>query len=421
MTKSLYAGTALFLGLITSTAQAQEADLDALQLADTVTVSPERAGDLTAFVETALGSTRQRYDAPDLNSRRLSFDVQYDKTLSKAWRVVLSDRLDTNGGNQSGQMSTVNTLREAYASWQPSEDHILDVGRINMRNGVAIGYNPTDYFRAGALRSVSSIDPASLKRNRLGSVMLRGQTLWDSGSLTALVSPKLESQPNDAPFNADLGATNHANRWLLSLGIRISDGFNPQWILFGEDHREPQMGINATRLLNDATVAYAEWSGGRSQSLRAETFEGTDDKAFRSHLATGLTYTTENKMSYTLEYEYSGIGMSSSDWDALRKGSPLTYLRYRTSAQSLQEPVTKEALFFYSTWQDALINHLDLTAMMRYNAVDHSKMLWLEARHHWDHADFALQWQINSGGTLSEFGALQQRRAIQFVGTYYFH
>ena len=54
-------------------------------------------------------------------------------------------------------------------------DTLIDLGRINVRNGVALGYNPTDYFRAGAVRAAVSVSPASLKENRQGSVMLRGQ------------------------------------------------------------------------------------------------------------------------------------------------------------------------------------------------------------------------------------------------------
>ena len=59
-----------------------------------------------------------------------------------------------------------------------------DLGRINARYGVGYGDTPTDYFRIGANHSIISSDPASLKKNRQGSVMQRGQTLWQSGALT---------------------------------------------------------------------------------------------------------------------------------------------------------------------------------------------------------------------------------------------
>jgi len=145
---------------------------------------------------------------------------------------------------------------------------------------------------------------------------------------------------------------------------------------------------------------------------------GPDDEAFRSRLAAGASYTTANKLSLTLEYEYNGAGMVARDWGALSKATPVSYLQY---AQGRQEPIARESLFFYGTWQDAFVHKLDLTAMLRASRNDHSRMAWLEARYHWDRADLALQWQQNSGRQLSEFGALPQRRVIQLVVTCFFN
>ncbi|MGZ5818733.1 MAG: hypothetical protein ACXWJD_08300 [Burkholderiaceae bacterium] len=408
----------IFLAVTTIPALAD--DEDALKLADKATSSVETASNWHIFTEGALGTADQRYGLPTLHTQRWSLDAQYDKALAPGWRLLLSDRLDITSQDQFDHHTTINTLKEGYLSWQPSDDQIIDLGRINVRNGVATGYNPTDYFRTNALRSVVSIDPISLKKNRLGSVMMRGQKLWDGGSLTALYSPKLADQPSTAPFNADLGATNIKNRWLLSTSKKLSNNLAPQWMIFGEAHHAPQLGANLTGVLNDSTVAFAEWSGGRSRSLRYQALHTADDYAFRSRLATGLTYTTTNKITLTLEYDYNGAGLNQHDWDALRRGSPLAYGQYRLYAQNIQDPVTKQSLFFFGTWQDALINHLDLSAMQRFNDADHSRMSWLEGRYHWDHADLALQWQVNSGNAGSEFGALFQQRIIQVVGTYFF-
>lgn len=413
----------VFAVLMAAAIPALADDVDALLLADKPPAATERASDWHVFTEGALGAANQRYGLPMQHTQRWSLDMQYDKTLTPGWRFLFADRLDVTSQDQFAHHTTVNTLKEAYLSWQQSDSQIIDLGRINARNGVALGYNPTDYFRTGALRSIVSVDPASLKKNRLGSVMLRGQKLWASGSLTALYSPKLADQPSDAPFNADLGATNNANRWLLSASKKLSDNVNPQWLIYGEEHHTPQLGANLTSVLNDATVAFAEWSGGRSRSLRSQALNTEDDNAFRSRLATGLTYTTENKISLTLEYDYNGAGLDRHGWDALRSGSPVAYGQYRKWAQTIQDPVTRQSVFFYGTWQDAMINHLDLTAMMRFNAIDHSRMSWIEGRYHWEHADLALQWQLNGGGgggAASEFGALSQQRIIQAVATYFF-
>lgn len=395
-------------------------DADALLLADKAPARTAAAGDWQWFAEAALDQSVLRDGGATAFSQRLSLDGQLDKTIAAGWRAVLADRLDLSRQGQSGGRNSVNTLKEAYLSWQAQDDRIIDLGRINARHGVATGYNPTDYFRAGALRSVVSVDPASLKKNRLGSVMLRGQALWSGGSLTALLSPRLAQQRNDAAFSPDFGATNDQRRWLLAVSQQLSDSLQPQWLLYGEQRQSPQLGFNLTGLLNDATVGYVEWSGGRSRSQLSQALGGADDAGFRNRLAAGLTYTSADRLSLTLEYDYNGAALERAGWDALASGSPAAYRQYRLWQQNAQELPTRQALFMYANWQDAMLNHLDLSAMLRFNAADHSRLSWLEARYHWDRADLAVQWQVNSGAAGSEFGAAPQRRTLEVLLRYFF-
>jgi hypothetical protein len=88
--------------------------------------------------------------------------------------------------------------------------------------------------------------------------------------------------------------------------------------------------------------------------------------------------------------------------------------------QYVQELPTQQAMFLYAGWQDAMIKRLDLSAMLRFNLADQSRLSWLEARYHWDRVDLALQWQLNSGNTGSEYGAAPQRAAWQALVRYYF-
>jgi opacity protein-like surface antigen len=402
-----------------SPAFAEDADDAALQLADQAPAEAAKASDWAAFVEAAGGRSTLR-SGPQSDNQRLSLDVALDKRLAPAWRVVFADRLDMNWHDEPARQDGVNTLKEAYIGWQARDDLLFDLGRINVRNGVATGYNPTDYFRAGAVRSVVSADPGSLKRNRQGSVMLRAQTLWEGGSLSAMYSPKLADQPNDAALNPNVGATNHQDRWLLSVSQKLSDNINPQWLLYKEERQPVQLGFNLALLANDATVVYAEWSGGRSRSLFSQATAGADDTAFRSRASTGLTYTTPDKLSLTLEYQYNGAGLQDAQWSALPRTSLAAYGSYRTLLQNAQDMPTRNAIFFYASWQDAMINHLDLNAMERYNVADGSRLSWLEARYHWDRYDVALQWQMNSGSIASEFGAATQRRTVQALLRYFF-
>lgn len=414
-------------------------DLDALKLADSAVDSQPQvsASDWHWVAEGALGQATPRQGSSgsssgdSISNQRLSLDLQFDQRFAPGWRAVFSDRLDLNRQQQTNQATLahdVNTIRDAYLSWQPQPQQLLDLGRINVPYGVANAYNPTDFFRGNALRSVVSVDPASLKKNRMGSVMLRGQQLWDSGSVTALYSPKLDQQPNSASFNPDLGATNQQDRWLIAISQKLLGGIlgeiTPQWLLHGGARQSPQLGINLTTLLNDATVGYLEYSGGRSRSMLSQALQGKDDSAFRNRLATGLTYTTGSKLSLTLEYEYNGSALDQQGWDALRDGirhgAALAYLEYRQWQQTQQELATKQEVFLYASWPDALLQHLDLSAMQKLNLADRSSLSWLEARYHLQQADLALQWQRNSGDPSSAYGAALQRHNWQALLRIYF-
>ncbi len=406
------------LFLIATAASAQ--DEEALSIADKAELGGEQARDLRFFVEGALRRSTQQANGAALHGERLSFDLRYDKTFAPGLRAVFADRLDMDrfGANVPGD-GNINTLKEAYVSWQPAPDRIGDIGRVNVRNGVATGYNPTDFFRANAVRSVVSVDPASLRENRLGTGMVRGQTLWENGSVTGLFAPKLADQPTASPYSPDFGATNSRNRWLVAASHKLSDSLAPQALVYGGAGQSTQLGFNLTGLLNEATVAYAEWSGGRSPSLAAQAGVKPGDEAFRSRLSTGLTYTTAANLTLTAEYEYNGAGFKKEEWDAFRQGSPLLYGRYRTFVGNLQDLPTREAAFFYATWQDIGIKHLDLTGMLRYDSADHSRLQWLELRYHWPRVDLALQGQYNSGAPTTNFGALFERRALQLVVRYF--
>lgn len=414
--------TALACLLLLAAAGAQADDLDALKLADQPTQKTATASDWRWYAEAALVQSSPRASQAKLVNQRLSLELQLDQSIAPGWRALLADRLDLNWQQQPPRQDGVNSLKEAYLSWQKQPEQLLDFGRINVTHGLASGYNPTDFLRDGALRSVIAVDPSSLKKNRLGSVMLRGQQLWEGGSLTALYSPRITQQENASAFNPDFGATNHQNRWLLALSQQVGATLTPEWLLYGSRDQAPQFGFNLSGLLNEACVLYLEWAGGRSRSLLSQALQGQvrDDTAFHQRLASGLTYTTDYKLTLTLEYEYNSAALDAAGWTALARGAPAAYGRYRAWQQHQQELPTKQEFFFYANWQDAGFNHLDLAAMQKLNLADHSRLSWLEARYHLDKAELALQWQLNSGAPHSAYGAAAQTRAWQMLLRYYF-
>lgn len=400
-------------------------DAGALMLADHVAATTAQASNWRNFVEGAAGNSEPRSGAIQ-DVQRLSMDTRYDGSLAADWRLMFSDRLDVNSPAQTPGDNGVNTLKEAYLSWQAKDNLLLDMGRINVRNGLSQGYNPTDYFKTGALRSVTAVDPQSLKENRQGSVMVRGQQLWGDGSVTFLYSPKLDSQPDNGAYSLDFGATNNVNRSLLSYSPKGSEAVNLQFMAFTQDQSAPQLGVNVAGLVNDATVVNFEWSGGQSASQRSQALAQAglpyaDDAAYSQRWVTGLTYTTSNKMSFSAEYEYNGLGLSQVAWNQLRAGNPALYGVYENWVQNQQELPTQRSAFLYFNWQDAFISRLDLSALQRYDLADNSSMVWLEARYHLlDHAEFAVQWLRNQGSSLSDYGVQPVAQSLLLVARWYF-
>lgn len=412
--------------LCLSAARAAEApdappsDLDALSLADKAPTEPQAmARPWRLFVEGSL--RRTSIDAPDsrYESHRASIDGRIDATLAPGVRAVFSDRLDLRHSNRPGIEGDVNTVREAYLSWAPTDHQVIDLGRVNVRHGSAYGYNPTDWFKEGAVRSIVSLDPAVLRENRQGTVVLQGQQLWSVGSLTAAYSPNLADKPNPGTFSLNVGATNPHHRWLLVGSTKFSDRLNAEVLLYGGQHTREQLGLNLSGLVGDATVLFGEFSVGKGPSLIAKALKLGADSAYRSRAAVGVTYTTTFNLSLTAEAEYNEAGPTRRQWHALPGSYPLGQLSLLETSQTLQDLPARSAGFVYALWKDALVRHLDLSAFVRRENETRSRVQWLEARYHWEQVDLVAQWQQFSGSRQSIFGSVPQSRTIELAVRFY--
>ena len=395
-------------------------DLDALSLADKAPTEPAAvARPWRLFVEGSL--RRTSIDDPDsrYESNRASIDGRIDATLTPGLRAVFSDRLDLRHSNRPGVEGDVNTVREAYLSWAPTDHQIIDLGRVNVRHGSAYGYNPTDWFKEGAVRSIVSLDPAVLRENRQGTVVLQGQQLWSVGSLTAAYSPALADKPNTGTFSLNVGATNPRNRWLLVGSTKFSDKLNAEVLLYGGEGIREQLGLNLSGLVGDATVVFGEFSAGKGPSLITQALGTNADKRFQTRAAVGLTYTTAFNLSLTAEAEYNEAGPTRRQWRALPGISPFGQLGLLNTSQTLQDLPARSAGFLYALWKDALVRRLDLSAFVRRENETRSRVQWLEARYHWDQVDLVAQWQQFSGSRQSIFGSVPQSRTIELALRFY--
>ncbi len=328
--------------------------------------------------------------------------------------------------------------RELYLSWQPLDGAFIDAGRINLKNGVALGFNPTDFFKTRAVVEPLSVDPAVLREDRLGTLMLRSQYTWSFGSLSAVYAPRLAS---DTPVytNSTLPSldpmfdrTNAHHRILVKGNVDLVADFSPELLFYDEDGNV-RVGANIAQTLGKKVVAYAEWAGGRqtglanealSYGVRTGSFPAAAASAlhpsstthFQNDLSAGLSYANEYKMTFWLEYHLHQAGFSRQDWSSWfaegtgPNGSSLAPLLWyiRGYAQEQLVPTSKDALFLRADWTDAFVFNLELTAFANINLYDGSTLAQVTASYSvTDLWTVAVIGAANIGSRQSEFGSLR--------------
>jgi hypothetical protein len=382
---------------------------------------------------------------------RTDLDMQESMMLADAWSLTIGNRFNlqhAKGGSGGFSSLVRNDLRELYVT-RAQPDHMLDIGRINIRGGVAAAYNPTDYFRERSVVERVSLDPSVLRENRLGTVALRAQKLYRDGALMAVISPRLKPRaPTDlngeTGLNPQLGRTNASSRVLLRGNYRIAPDFDPEISLFSGDG-ETQLGLSLTRAVSERITAYVEWSGGRRESSVARAYgDGVDEgrfppnfrpafpyssgKAFRSDLALGFTAPLTADMDFATEYSFHQAGFSSRDWrnwfalaqsEDSRVQGQLSYIR--AHALDLQEPLGRHYFFTRFEWRNALARDVTLVHLNMMNLQDHSSLQQLTLR--WDvlpNLSLSVIGMAALGASKSEHGSGLIERSLLFSVAHYF-
>jgi hypothetical protein len=387
--------------------------------------------------------------APPTIEERLFADERLEYSPIHGLKLVLNGRAELRAADNVPFPTHENIrvdVRELYSSWHPMEGLYLDLGRVNVRSGVAIGYNPTDFFKTRAVVEPLSVDPAVLREDRLGAVLARAQYVWSKGAVSAVFAPKIESAsalyttatlPSVDPM---LDRTNAHNRLLVKGNLDVVEGFSPELLLYVEDGTV-RAGANVAQTVGKSVVAYAEWSAGQRQSLLAEALAyglqtGTLPAALSYVLPTGgsaslqqsasagLSYANASKMTFWLEYHLFQPGFSRGDWQTwFDQGTalpgPLWYVR--AYALDQQEPASKHSLFLRADWQDAFVLNLELSAFANVDLYDGSTLAQVTASYAIsDHWSCAIIGAVNAGGRRTDFGSLPQvASALLTVRRYY--
>ena len=330
-------------------------------------------------------------------------------------------------------------VREAFATWQPFQGAYLDVGRVNLKSGVAIGYNPTDFFKARAVVEPLSADPAVLREVRLGAVMVRAQYVWRWGSVSAAFAPQLTPpspillDPALPSVDPMLGRTNGANRFLLKANADLVAEFSPEVVLYGEG-RSFSLGANLAESIGKNIVAYGEWAGGRQASLaeKAISFgvltatlpdavlpalEENPALSFQQDASVGLSYATESRITFWLEYHFHQAGFSRHDWQGWfdtglsPSGASLSAALWYIRAYALDQgvPMSKSSVFLRADWVDAFVYRLELSGFANLDLSDGSTLVQASASYAvTDNWALGALVSADIGNGRSDFGSLPQ-------------
>ena len=360
---------------------------------------------------------------PD-DQHRTSFDGVARWSPLAPLQLVLSDRLNVlEQGDRSffSSQTVENDLREAFMSFEIRENTFVEAGRVNARHGVALGFNPTDFFRARTLLNQSSLDPSVIRENRLGTLMVRLQSIFGMGAASLTFAPKVTSPPplsERHPLGIDprLGATNGANRALATLSLHLLD-LSPELLGYVEPHRQ-KLGLDVSHPVGSAIVAYAEWAGGREANLatRAHAFgvatgtfpagspvlpPTTTTATFRNDVATGFSLTVAKAATLNLEYHFHEGGFGRSElrrWLSIGSApgaqpsiaNALWFVRGYASDQ--EEPLARHQLFVRADFPRTLRHDLDLSAFAFVNLEDGSSL-----------SQLSLSYYLSDALTLSGF------------------
>jgi hypothetical protein len=444
-------------------ALADDSDLDRIPSAANAPqqASPQASANQVFFLQDDLIGTARRDDLlvpspPPPVARweeRLFADARYRWTLSDDVSVVYSGRLNLraeDGLAFPGHEDVRHDFREGYLAWKVDDETFVDVGRINLKSGVALGFNPTDFFKTRAVVEPLSADPSVLREDRLGTLMAYAQHLWENGALSIAAAPKLYDpsaiylNANLPSFNPVFDRTNAATRILVKGNVTLFEDFNPEFLAYAENGHW-RFGTNVTRGFGQQVVAYLEWAGGDRADFATDAFHygritGTIPSAapsplpvdtargFDNDAALGLSYTTESKITFNLEYHYHQAGFSDADWKswfgagALHNPSIDAALWYvRGYAADQQEPIDRQDAFLRADWQDAFVEDLEITAFVDTDLRDLSSLAQATADYY-----VSREWTVGAlasgdfGGKRSDYGSLPTKASILFRVSRYF-
>lgn len=182
-------------------------------------------------------------------------------------------------------------LKELYYKGKIEQRNIFEIGRINIKDGLARGYNPTDYFKKN-ISFTNSKDTKEIKDNRLGSIMIKDTIFFDTFTIKSIFSPKISvdnnsSFSNKEHYGMNFDTTNYTNRYSLIFDYSSFNDISSS-IIFHHNENDFNIGLNFSYIYNK-WILYNESS---YTNIKKDIYETT----------TGFKHTSDINIVTTLEY-----------------------------------------------------------------------------------------------------------------------
>ncbi|MBI5327624.1 MAG: hypothetical protein HZB80_04965 [Deltaproteobacteria bacterium] len=248
-----------------------------------------------------------------------NLDYQNFKFISKFRPTVLSDKKDTN-------IKTI--IDDGYLDIGFKDRFFLYLGKRNIRDGVGLGSNPTDFLGEG-----KEVDMAKREEERRvereGNYLIGMDTYFKDITLTAIFAPHIKELQDEKdrvilkagflmePLNTDI-SFHYFNSSIPGAGINISTTIGESLVLHTE---------SALRWGSDRKIVRLIQEG--SPNLY-EIYHPDDNQTIYPHIAAGGHYTFKDGTNVILEYLYNGDGYNSEEWNTLKGFIKYSYDEYKT-------------------------------------------------------------------------------------------
>ncbi|OMH29129.1 hypothetical protein BGP75_20470 [Motiliproteus sp. MSK22-1] len=305
---------------------------------------------------------------------------EFGVQLNARFRLELNDQTEFDFDNDA-RLDT----QELALTYSPDISWTWILGRYNVRNGVASGFNPTDWFKDNSQIVVETFDVADRRNDRLGILSFQGVFLTPEALINFGYRPEVsdgkEKLTTDKDiFGLSLDRTNSEDalwvkytpsRWknlsLTGTGLYIKD--------------KPAFGLELSMAVSESVVIYGEWSEQKRLSIPAEaigsdaSIYGNTELQYYSQIATGFTWSVgdnfvgDEDISLSLEYHYNEAGLDKDDLSAWKAST--TAGKISGIANRRQEPLARHQLFARIGWND-VIGDSDLSLITTYTPLDES-------------------------------------------------